>query len=50
MSDKHESMIGIMKLYELRREETMREGRNWYGDLWSVRPNHIVFKQISFIH
>lgn len=32
MSDKHESMIGIMKLYELRREETMREARRWYAD------------------
>ena len=32
MSDKHESMIGIMKLYELRREETMRDARRWYAD------------------
>ncbi len=32
MSNKHESMIGIMKLYELRREETLREARRWYAD------------------
>ena len=30
MSDKHESMIGIMKLYDLRREEKMREAREWF--------------------
>ncbi len=30
MSTKHESMIGIMKLYELRREETMRKARDWF--------------------
>lgn len=32
MNDKYESMIGIMKLYELRREETMRDARRWYAD------------------
>ena len=30
MSTEHESMIGIMKLYELRREETMRKARDWF--------------------
>ena len=30
MSTKHESMIGILKLYELRREETMRKARDWF--------------------
>ena len=30
MSTKHESMMGIMKLYELRREETMRKARDWF--------------------
>lgn len=32
MINKHESMIGIMKLYELRREETMRRARDWFAD------------------
>src|SRR3954466_8495151 len=31
MSNKHESMIGIMKLYDLRREETLREARKWFA-------------------
>lgn len=35
MSDKHESMIGIMKLYELRREETMRDARRFPFEIWS---------------
>ncbi|HWO00065.1 MAG TPA: hypothetical protein VNS63_12440 [Blastocatellia bacterium] len=30
MSTKYESMNGIMKLYELRREETMRQARDWF--------------------
>ncbi|MDQ3063826.1 MAG: DUF4760 domain-containing protein [Acidobacteriota bacterium] len=32
MSNKHDSMIGIIKLYELRREETMRQARQWFAD------------------
>lgn len=30
MADKYESMNGILKLYELRREETMRQARDWF--------------------
>ena len=30
MSTEHESMMGILKLYELRREETMRGARDWF--------------------
>jgi hypothetical protein len=30
MSDKHESMNGIIKLYDLRREPVMREARTWF--------------------
>lgn len=30
MNNKHESMIGIVKLYELRREATMRAAREWF--------------------
>lgn len=32
MSNKHESMIGIIKLYELRRDETMRQARRWFAN------------------
>jgi hypothetical protein len=30
MSGEHESMMGILKLYELRSEETMRKARDWF--------------------
>ena len=30
MANKYESMEGILRLYELRREETMREARAWF--------------------
>src|SRR5258707_8781097 len=31
MSSEHESMMGILKLYELRSEETMRKARDWFA-------------------
>ncbi len=31
MSNAHESMMGILKLYELRAEPTMRKARNWFS-------------------
>jgi hypothetical protein len=31
MATEHESMIGILKLYELRSEETMRQARDWFA-------------------
>ena len=31
MSTEHESMMGIIKLYELRSEETMRKARDWFA-------------------
>lgn len=31
MSNEHESMMGIMKLYELRSEATMRKARDWFA-------------------
>jgi hypothetical protein len=30
MATEHESMMGILKLYELRSEETMRRARDWF--------------------
>ena len=30
MSTEHESMVGILKLYELRSEATMRKARDWF--------------------
>ena len=31
MSTEHESMMGILKLYELRSEPTMRKARDWFS-------------------
>lgn len=31
MATEHESMIGILKLYELRSEEAMRKARDWFA-------------------
>ncbi len=31
MSTEHESMMGILKLYELRSEATMRKARDWFA-------------------
>jgi hypothetical protein len=31
MCTEHESMMGILKLYELRSEETMRKARDWFA-------------------
>ncbi|MDQ2937322.1 MAG: hypothetical protein M3R67_07415 [Acidobacteriota bacterium] len=31
MTTEHESMMGILKLYELRGEETMRKARDWFA-------------------
>ena len=30
MSNEHESMMGILRLYEIRSEETTREARDWF--------------------
>jgi hypothetical protein len=35
MSDKYDSMIGIMKLYDLRREPVMREAREWFDGFYA---------------
>lgn len=35
MSDKHESMNGIIKLYELRREPVLREAREWFDGFYA---------------
>ncbi|HEV2705770.1 MAG TPA: hypothetical protein VGV59_07580 [Pyrinomonadaceae bacterium] len=31
MSNRHESMMGLLKLYELRSEERMRRARDWFA-------------------
>jgi hypothetical protein len=35
MSDKNESMNGIMRLYELRREPVLRQAREWFDGFYA---------------
>ena len=42
MSNKHESMIGIMKLYDLRREPVMREARGWFDRFYADSAQDIT--------
>ena len=42
MSNKHESMIGIMKLYDLRREAKMREAREWFDAFYAGSFQDVV--------
>jgi hypothetical protein len=41
MTDKQESMQGIVKLYELRREETMREARGWFFHFYPASAEEV---------
>jgi hypothetical protein len=42
MSNKHESMNGIMKLYDLRREPVMREARTWFDGFYADSFQDII--------
>jgi hypothetical protein len=42
MSDKHESMIGIMRLYELRREPVLRQAREWFDNFYAESWEEIL--------
>jgi len=42
MSNKHESMIGIMKLYDLRREPVLREAREWFDNYYADSFEDII--------
>jgi len=42
MSNKHESMIGIMNLYDLRREPVMREAREWFDRFYADSAQDIT--------
>ncbi|HEX7173762.1 MAG TPA: hypothetical protein VF240_00570 [Pyrinomonadaceae bacterium] len=46
MTNKYESMEGILRLYELRREETMRQARAWFVGFHptSAQDIHNVFR------
>jgi hypothetical protein len=42
MSDKYQSADLILKLYELRREEKMREARKWFGTFMPESAEEIM--------
>lgn len=42
MSDKHESMDGIIKLYDLRREPVIREARTWFDGFYADSFEDII--------
>lgn len=42
MDDKYKSADLILKLYELRREEKMREARNWYATFFPESAEEIM--------
>ena len=42
MSDKNESMNGIMRLYELRREPLLREAREWFDSFYADSFQDVV--------
>jgi len=42
MSDKHESMNGIIKLYDLRREPVMREAREWFDGFYADSFDDVI--------
>ena len=42
MSNKYESADLLMKLYELRREEKMREARNWFNTFFPESAEEIM--------
>ena len=46
VANKHESMEGILRLYELRRDETMRQARVWFTGFHptSAQDIHNVFR------
>ena len=50
MSSEHESMIGILKLYELRSEETMRKARDWFATVFHPESTQDILKVLVGEH
>lgn len=42
MADKNESMNGIIKLYELRREPVLREAREWFAGFYADSFDDVI--------
>jgi hypothetical protein len=50
MSTEHESMMGILKLYELRSEETMRKARNWFATVFHPESTQDILRVLVGEH
>ena len=50
MSSEHESMMGILKLYELRSEKTMRKARDWFATVFHPESTQDILKVLVGEH
>ena len=50
MSTEHESMMGILKLYELRSEETMRKARDWFATVFHPESKQDILRVLVGEH
>ena len=50
MSTEHESMMGILKLYELRSEQTMRKARDWFAISFNPKSTQDVLEVLVGDH
>ena len=50
MSKEHESMMGILKLYELRSEPTMRKARDWFATSFNPESTQDILAVLAGEH
>jgi hypothetical protein len=50
MATEHESMMGILKLYELRSEEAMRKARDWFATKFYPESTQDILKVLVSEH
>lgn len=50
MSEEHESMMGILRLYELRSEKTMRKARDWFMTGFFPESTEDILKVLGSKH
>ena len=50
MTSEHESMMGILKLYELRSEATMRKARDWFTTGFHPESSQDIFAVLTGEH
>jgi len=50
MTTEHESMMGILKLYELRSEETMRKARDWFATVFHPESTQDILQVLVGDH